>query len=87
MYLGMTSKTSKDSRDKLVTGQGEIDVVNKFKYLGVMLDNNLTFKAHVDYLLQKNLSQTQNIGQDQNIYWGRHCSVPIQQPNRSTILI
>ena len=46
--------------------QGNIDIVAKFKYLGIMLDSNLTFKAHVDYLLQKIYSKLKMLGRIRN---------------------
>ena len=75
MYPGMINKTNKEQHSTLSTGHGKIEVVTKFKYLGIMVDSNLTFKSHVDYLLQKVFSKTKDTGENQMLHWGGHCFV------------
>ena len=62
MYFGTANKTSKNSSSNLSLEVGSIEVVTSFKYLGIMLDTNLTFKPHVDYLLKKLYPKLKTLG-------------------------
>ena len=41
----------------------EIEFVDQFKYLGVILDGSLKFKPHVDYLVRKVTPKLRTLGQ------------------------
>lgn len=44
---------------KIMIGNTDIEVVDKIKYLGVIIDRKLTFKEHVSYIGDK-ISRTHN---------------------------
>ena len=42
-----------DTRMSLRVGNEELEQVDKYKYLGIILDNNLTFAEHIDYIANR----------------------------------
>ena len=53
MYFGTTHKLNWVDTDKLEVDDGNVDIVKRFKYLGIMLDPKLSFAEHVNYLIKK----------------------------------
>ena len=62
MLFGTRSQLSKLSDVKVYAGQSELERVESFKYLGVVLDPNLTFSQHIEYLKSKTLSKISLLG-------------------------
>jgi hypothetical protein len=50
MLLGTIPALSKFKNISLTYGNNNIEIVNKFKYLGVILDSNLSWCEHVNYM-------------------------------------
>ena len=60
MILGTTHQTSKPSnRIKVILDNVELSLVNKIKFLGVLIDRNLTWKDHRDTISETML---RNVG-------------------------
>lgn len=54
LMLFTKSRTRSQSLPPIVTmGGSEIEVVNSYKYLGLLIDDSLTFKPHVLYLVKR----------------------------------
>ncbi len=53
MTIGTTYTTSQIENLTVKTGNTDIEVVDSYKYLGVVLDKNLKFDNHVDYMKRK----------------------------------
>ena len=53
MYFGTSHKINKINAECPNTDHARVDVVNRFMYLGVMLDPKLSFTEHVTYLIKK----------------------------------
>ena len=62
MFFGTRPQLAKLSEVKVYAGQSELERVDRFKYLGVMLDSALTFSHHVEYLKSKTLSKIGLLG-------------------------
>ena len=53
VIFGEDARISQVSCSKVYIGNYELTRVSEFKYLGVALDENLSWKAHVKYLIAK----------------------------------
>ncbi len=62
MYFGTHGQLSKLTDIKVYAGQSVLDRVDRFKYLGVVLDQHLTFSYHIDYLKSKTLEKISLLG-------------------------
>ena len=51
-------------------GANKIELVNQFKYLGIMLDTKLSFRAHLDMITQKASEQITKIMAVAKLKWG-----------------
>ena len=50
----MFTRKRKDIRDPIIfINNTKLEVVKEYKYLGVILDNKLTWKANTEYLVSK----------------------------------
>ena len=43
--------------DKLIVDDVEIDQLEYIKFLGVVIDQNLTFHKHIQYIKEKNIKR------------------------------
>ena len=50
MYFGTQSRLKLVTTPNLIVGDATIEVVDTFKYLGVLLDGSLEFDAHADHV-------------------------------------
>ena len=62
MYFGTQHKLNQIDAESLVTEHGRVDIVKRFKYLGVTLDSKLSFSDHVTYLIKKIVPKLKTLG-------------------------
>ncbi len=53
MFFGTNSKINNLERTTIPTPSENLEIVHKFKYLGIMLDSRLKFNEHANYLSSK----------------------------------
>ncbi len=53
MVFGTSTMVNRAMDIEVMYGQDSIELVDRFKYLGMILDNTLSFKYHVDYVCRK----------------------------------
>ena len=53
MFFVTPNKIKNIMSENIITPTGALEVVHKFKYLGVMLDSSLKFNEHASYLAAK----------------------------------
>ncbi len=53
MFFGTKQQVSKTNNIKTHCGGQELEVVQKYKYLGMILDSELNFKANAEYIVSK----------------------------------
>lgn len=56
-----------NSFPKIVLNGNEVDYVNEFKFLGIILDRNLTYKPHTNYICKRILSAIHVLNRLKNI--------------------
>ena len=54
MFFGTTHTLAAIEPPSIKADDDQIEIVDKFKYLGVILDSKLTFTHHVTYLTKIN---------------------------------
>ena len=57
MFFGRKSK-----KQKFYLGKSQLKVVNKYKYLGLVLDQRFSWKAHLEKILEKARKRVQALG-------------------------
>ncbi len=62
MYFGTKAKLKQVPSDSLVVGNDTIEVVETFKYLGVLLDGSLKFDAHTEYVCKQVCARLKTLG-------------------------
>ena len=62
MVFGSNYTVNKVDNINLNVGSTQIELVKKYKYLGVVLDNTLTFSEHVKYLKGKIVGRIKMLG-------------------------
>ena len=70
MFFGTNSKLSQIDSTTLVTANGNPDIVDQFKYPGIMLDPKLNFSAHANYVCKKVTPKLKTLGRNR-CYIGR----------------
>jgi len=71
LIRGIRRKVAENDFKVKFRGGGDLEVVSKIKYLGVMIDRNLNFTEHVDYISRKvgaKLDVLRRIGKDMTPY-------------------
>ena len=53
MVFGTTNMVNRAKGIRISYGNNVIEVVDRFKHPGMILDNTLSFKYHVDYVCKK----------------------------------
>ena len=53
MLVGTHQRTAEADELVIEISNTRLERVNKFKYLGVLLDNNLSWKEHIEYISNK----------------------------------
>ncbi len=62
MFFGTNHTLSNIDPPNIVSNKEGIEIVDTYKYLGVMLDSKLTFTHHVTYLRKKSISRVKMLG-------------------------
>ncbi len=57
MVFGTNNMVARARDIQVSYGTSQIEVVDRFKYLGILLDNTLSFKYHIDYICKKTIPQ------------------------------
>lgn len=58
MIIGKNTKQTNDV--KIEIDNEEIEIVNEFKYLGVILDDKLEMNSNINYICKKNKYESRN---------------------------
>ena len=62
MFFVTTPRLKNLTGSQMLFNKEVIEIIDQFKYLGVVLDRPLKFKAHVDYLIKKVTPKLRRLG-------------------------
>ena len=67
MVLGTNNMVNTAKDLQVSYGEAKIEVVDRFRYLGIILDSTLSFKYHIDYICKKIIPRLKMLSRSRTI--------------------